>query len=51
MSVEFQTADGAWHPATAFRLKNCFGRGLLIFPAGSAQLEEKAEFLLRVSSN
>jgi hypothetical protein len=51
MSVEFQTADGAWHPATVFRLKSCFGRGLLVFPAGSAQLEEKGEFLLRFSSH
>jgi hypothetical protein len=36
--VEFQTADGAWHNAAMMRLKTCFGRGLLLFPAGSAPL-------------
>lgn len=50
-SVEFQAADGAWHPATVARLKSCFGRGLLIFPAGSAQLAERDKFLLRFPSN
>jgi hypothetical protein len=51
MSVEFQTADGAWHPATVFRLKSCFGRGLLIFAAGTAQLGTGDTFLLKLSSN
>lgn len=45
--VEFQTRDGAWHAATAMRLKSCFGRGLLLFRAGAAALVEKDEFLLR----
>lgn len=45
--VEFRTTDGAPHPATLARLKSCFGRGLLLFRAGSAQLAEKDEFLLR----
>ena len=50
-SVEFQTTDGAWHSATVLRLKSCFGRGLLIFPAGTAHLEEKGSFLLKFSAN
>ncbi len=50
-SVEFQTADGAWHTASVLRLKSCFGRGLLLFSAGTAELREKEEFLLRFSSN
>jgi hypothetical protein len=29
------------------RLKSCFGRGLLLFRAGTATLAEKDEFLLR----
>jgi len=49
-SVELQTADGAWHTASVVRLKSCFGRGLLLFSAGTAQLQEKQEFLLRFPS-
>ncbi|HUI43140.1 MAG TPA: hypothetical protein VL523_14350 [Terriglobia bacterium] len=47
-SVEFETSDGRWHPATVFRLRNCFGRGLLVFAAQSAHLEEGTKFLLRL---
>lgn len=47
--VEFQTADGTWHPAIVLRLKSCFGRGLLVFPFGAAHLTEKDEFVLRWS--
>ena len=46
-ATEFQTSDGASHPATVMRLKSCFGRGLLLFRAGVATLAEKDEFLLR----
>jgi hypothetical protein len=48
--VEFQTADGVWHNATLMRLKTCFGRGLLLFPAGSARLAEKDVFVLKFPS-
>lgn len=47
-SAEFQTQGGQWQAATVKRLKTCFGRGLLFFSAGSAQLAEKDEFLLRI---
>jgi hypothetical protein len=46
-AIEFQTGDGASHPATVMRLKSCFGRGLLLYRAGGASLVEKDEFLLR----
>jgi hypothetical protein len=47
-AVEFQTGDGAaWQAAQVVRLKNCFGRGLLILPRGAAPLSEGATFLLR----
>ncbi len=46
-SVHFQTADGAWHPATVLRLKSCFGRGLLLFSAGAPHLTERDNFLLK----
>jgi hypothetical protein len=48
--VEFQTADGAWHSATVMRLRTCFGRGMLLFPAGSARLAEKDAFVLKFPS-
>ncbi len=46
-TVEFQAADGAWHSATVLRLKSCFGRGLLLFPAGTAQLTDRDELVLK----
>jgi hypothetical protein len=48
-AAQFRSADGAWHDATLLRLKSCFGRGLLIFPAGAAKLSEKDAFTLRVA--
>ena len=45
--VEFQTASGTWQSGTVLRLKSCFGRGLLLFPAGTAQLAERDTFLLK----
>jgi hypothetical protein len=47
-AVEFQTGDSAaWQTAPVVRLKNCFGRGLLILPDGVAPLAEGTTFLLR----
>jgi len=47
VSVEFETSDGRAHTATLFRLGTCFGRGLLVFPAGSARLTPREQFRLR----
>ena len=47
-SVEFETSDGRSHPATLFRMGTCFGRGLLVFPAGSARLSPHEQFWLRL---
>ncbi|HEY6293466.1 MAG TPA: hypothetical protein VI455_18085 [Terriglobia bacterium] len=49
-SVQFQTPQGSWQEATVFRLKTCFGRGLLVFPAGRAALAEGDRFLLRLGA-
>ncbi len=49
--VEFQIKDGVWHRAQVFRLKSCFGRGLLLFPASTTQFSEKDTFLLRIPSD
>lgn len=46
-SVRFEKADAKPHAATLFRLKTCFGRGLLLFPASTARLEAGDEFELK----
>jgi len=46
-TVEFETSDTQSHRATVFRLGTCFGRGLLVFPAGSARLSRQEQFWLR----
>lgn len=51
VTAEIQVGDAhAWQRATVFRLKSCFGRGLLLVPSGGAQLNEGGEFNLRVPS-
>jgi hypothetical protein len=45
--VELQTRDGGWRRVRWFRLKSCFGRGLLLVPA-PAPFPERAEFVLRL---
>jgi hypothetical protein len=47
VSVEFETSDGQAHTATLFRLGTCFGRGLIVFPTGSARLTPRDRFRLR----
>lgn len=46
-SVEFETSDGHAHTATLLRLGTCFGRGLLVFPAGSVRLTPREQFWLK----
>ncbi len=47
VSVEFETSDGRTYTATLFRLGTCFGRGSLVFPAGSVRLNPRERFWLR----
>jgi hypothetical protein len=49
-SVRFEKADAKPHSATLFRLRSCFGRGLLLFPSSSARLEAGDEFELQAPS-
>ena len=46
--MEFETRDSQRHRAPVFRVKSCFGRGLLLVPASEVKLSEKDEFTLRV---
>jgi len=45
--VEIDAGDGKWKSATLFRLKSCFGRGLLLLPADTPTMKDGATFLLR----
>jgi len=45
--IKFKTSDGRTHTATLLRLGTCFGRGLLVFPAGSARLARHDQFWLK----
>ena len=47
-AVEFEPEEGTdWRPASIVRLKSCFGRGLLIVPAGQALPVEGSVILVR----
>jgi hypothetical protein len=50
-TAEIQMAGGAWTRVTIFRLRSCFGRGLLIAPAGAAQIKDGTTFLLRFAGD
>jgi len=49
--VEIQTGDGKWSSATVFRMKSCFGRGLLLLPADAPPMKDGATFLLKFSAS
>jgi len=46
-SVEIQTRQGKWVTASLVRLRNCFGRGLLLFPSGAAELKDHDVFSVK----
>lgn len=47
--VSFQTRDGASHPAVLQRLKDCFGRGLLLY-ADAVKLRTKETIRLSLGT-
>jgi hypothetical protein len=49
-AVEYWTGSGQWKSARVARLKSCFGRGLLLAPAGDEALKQGATFSLRLPS-
>jgi hypothetical protein len=46
--MELETTGGRRYRATVFRVKSCFGRGLVLVPAGKLRLGEDDEFTLRL---
>jgi hypothetical protein len=47
--AEVQIGDEAQASASVFRLKGCFGRGLLLLPANAPPLKDGATFILKFS--
>jgi hypothetical protein len=46
--MELETAGGRRYRATVFRVKSCFGRGLVPAPTSRQKLGEQDEFALRL---
>ena len=46
--MELETAGGRRYRATVFRVKSCFGRGLVLVPTSRLKLAEHDEFTLRL---
>lgn len=47
-SVEIRAGSAAWTSVTIFRLKSCFGRGLMVLAPGAPVMKEGSMFLLRL---
>lgn len=48
-NVQVQVGDETLADASVFRLKSCFGRGLLLLPAGGPPLKDGTTFVLKFS--
>ncbi|HXX43751.1 MAG TPA: hypothetical protein VEJ38_03420 [Candidatus Acidoferrales bacterium] len=46
--MEIQAGGAAWTAVTIFRLRSCFGRGLMVLPPGAPEMKDGATFLLRI---
>lgn len=48
-TIQIQIGSGEWQRATVWRIRNCFGRGLLILPENAAP-KEKSTFSIRAAT-
>jgi hypothetical protein len=46
-AIQIRPTGAQWQSAQVVRLKSCFGRGLLILPAGTTPLKERADLLVK----
>jgi hypothetical protein len=46
--MELEMADGRRYRATVFRIRSCFGRGLLLVPTSKLRIGAHDEFTLRL---
>jgi hypothetical protein len=47
-TIQIQIGAGEWQKATVWRIRNCFGRGLLVLPDAAAP-KEHATFTIRAT--
>jgi hypothetical protein len=47
-TIQIQIGSGEWQKATVWRIRNCFGRGLLVLPDTAAP-KEHATFTIRTA--
>jgi hypothetical protein len=46
-AIQIRPTGAQWQSAQVVRLKSCFGRGMLILPAGTTALKERADLLVK----
>jgi hypothetical protein len=46
-TIQIRPAGAQWQSAAVIRLKSCFGRGMLILPAGTTSLRERADLTVK----
>lgn len=45
--VELQSGSDTWSKVTVFRLRTCFGRGMIVLPPGTSALKDGDTFKVR----
>lgn len=50
-TIQIHPTGAQWQTASVIRLKSCFGRGMLIMPAGTTSLKERADILVKFSED
>lgn len=48
-TIQIRPPGAQWETAAVIRLKSCFGRGMLILPAGTTSLKEHADLMVKFS--
>jgi hypothetical protein len=46
-TIQIRPSGAQWQSAAVIRLKSCFGRGMLILPAGTTSLKERADLVVK----
>jgi hypothetical protein len=49
-TIQIRPAGAQWQTASVIRLKSCFGRGMLVMPAGTTSPKERADILVKFSN-
>jgi hypothetical protein len=46
-TIQIRPSGAQWQSVAVIRLKSCFGRGMLILPAGTASLKERSDVMVK----